>query len=55
MADKELSFIAACKDYFGYKPGQTLGDFMNEIRLLTDEDKAQLRVEFLKVGYTVRA
>jgi len=55
MADKEMSFVAACKDYFGYKPGQTLGEFMNEVRACTEADKEDLKKEFLKVGYIVRA
>lgn len=54
MADKEMSFVTACKDFFGYKPGQTLGEFMNEVRMLTDADKDELKKEFLKVGYAVR-
>jgi hypothetical protein len=43
----------ALKDYFGYKPGQNLTDFMAEIKALTPEDKAYFRREFLKVGYEI--
>jgi hypothetical protein len=45
----------ALKDYFGYKPGQNLTGFMEEIKQLTPEDKAYFAREFLKVGYEIAA
>jgi len=49
---KEMSLIAALKDYFGFKPGQTMTEFMAEIRELTQEDRDWFKREFVKVGYT---
>ena len=48
-----MSLTAALKDYFGYKPGETLGDFMTEIKALTPEDKEYFKREFVKVGYQI--
>jgi len=50
---KVMSFTAACKDFFGYKPGQTLSEFMNEVRALTPEDKAYFTKLFPSVGYEI--
>jgi hypothetical protein len=43
----------ALKDYFGYKAGQNLTDFMNEIKALTPEDRVYFKREFVKVGYEI--
>ena len=32
MATKQMSFMAACKDYFGTHPGQTALQFAQEIK-----------------------
>lgn len=50
---KLMAFVAACKDYFGLKPGQTLGEFAQEIKALTEEDRAWFKAEFTKVGYQI--
>jgi hypothetical protein len=50
---KQTSFAVACKDFFGFKPGQTMTDFMNELRQLTDKDKADLTKMFPSVGYEI--
>jgi len=50
---KEMSLVAALKDYFGYQPGQSLGGFMTEVKALDETDKAYFRKEFLKVGYKI--
>lgn len=57
-APKQMSFAAAMKDYFGYRPmadGQTgnAASFMAELRALSDDDKAWFRAELPKVGYEV--
>ena len=49
----QSSFTKACKEYFGYKPGQNLTDFMNEIKALTPEDRKFIKREFLKIGYEI--
>lgn len=50
---KTMSLTAALRDYFGYKPGQGLGDFMAEIKALTNDDKDYFKAEFVKVGYQI--
>ncbi len=48
---KEMSLLAATKDYFGFKPGQTMGEFMAEYKELDEADKAYFRKEFAKIDY----
>lgn len=47
------SFIKAMNDFFGRKPGQTIGDFQAELKALTHEDKLYFVREFKKVGIDV--
>ena len=44
-----MSFIAACRKFFGTKPGQTLQDFAAEIKSLTPQDKIDLIAMFKTV------
>jgi len=37
-----MTFMAACKNFFGFKPGQTLSEFSAEIKALTPADRAEL-------------
>lgn len=37
-----MTFMGACKNFFGFKAGQTLGDFSAEVKALTKEDRAEL-------------
>lgn len=39
---KLTGFIVACKEYFGFAPGQSLLDFKNEVALLTPADRAEM-------------
>lgn len=50
---KQLSFVQAMKDYFGLKPQQTALGFMQEMKALSDEDKAWFRANLPKVGYEI--
>ena len=50
---KTMSFALACKDYFGFKPNQTMTEFMGELKQLTTQDRADLSREFAKVGYEI--
>lgn len=50
---KSMTFVAACKDFFGMKQGQTATDFMKEIRELTPEDRTYLTALFPSVGYEI--
>ena len=38
------SFVKACQNFFGRKPGQTLGEFAQEIKQLTQADRDELSV-----------
>ena len=38
-----MSLIVALKSYFGFKPGQTTGDFMTEIKALDEADRAYFK------------
>lgn len=55
MAQKEMGFIAACKEFFGQLPGQTLVDFRNEVAKLTPEDKAEIRTGLIQNGFVLKA
>lgn len=46
----QKSFIAACKDFFGFKPGQTLTEFGNEIKALSYEEKVDLAKGMRDIG-----
>jgi hypothetical protein len=38
----QVGVITVLKRYFGQKPGQTLGEFSQEVRELSDTDKHEL-------------
>lgn len=44
---KPIAFLAAMKEFFGYKPGQTLSGFKAELEALTDADR-----EYFYAGLT---
>lgn len=50
---KSMTFIAACKEYFGLRPGTTSTDFMKEVKALEPADREYFKKEFLKVGYDI--
>lgn len=49
-ATKNRSFTSALKDFFGFRPGQNLKDFRDELSALTDADKLELHEGLAKVG-----
>jgi hypothetical protein len=51
----QMSFTKACKEYFGYKPGQNLAGFMDELKALTAEDKAYFTKLFPSAGIEIHA
>lgn len=53
METKKLSFMAACKDFFGLKSGQTSMDFAKEIKELTEEDRKDIRLGLEQNGYEI--
>lgn len=48
------SFMGLCKEYFGFKPGQSLFEFRDELKQLTDQDRKDLKEAFEKEGYTIK-
>ena len=55
MDKKEpMGFMAACRDYFGMLPGQTLTEFSAECKKLTEKDKAEISAGLIEVGYTLK-
>lgn len=44
------SFVAACKDFFGFKQGQTLSDFSAELKELTYNDKMEIAAGLRNIG-----
>lgn len=54
MNDKLKGFVTACMEFFGRKDGQGLQDFANEVKKLTDEDKAEIYAGFQKLGIVCR-
>lgn len=50
---EKVSFVVACKRYFGMKPEQTMGQFAQELKALTDKDRQDLKAMFPSVGYEV--
>lgn len=50
---RQLSFVAACKEFFGFKPGQTLIQFRDEIQALTPKDRIELAGMFKTIGIEI--
>lgn len=53
MSTKPMGLSAAMRDFFGMKPGQTLKEFMEELKSLTDADKAEFRTALEARGYVI--
>lgn len=47
---KQVTFIVACREFFGLLPGQTLAEFSKEIKALTVKDRTDLIEMFRTVG-----
>lgn len=50
---KQMTFVAAVRNFFGMLPGQTLKEFGEEIKALDSKDRAELSIEFAKVGIEI--
>lgn len=50
---QQMTFTAALVQFFGKKPGQTTGDFMQEVKALDDKDRDYFKREFLKIGIEI--
>jgi hypothetical protein len=49
----QKTFVVACKEFFGFKPGQGLQDFAAEVKALSPKDRADLVGEFAKIGIEI--
>jgi len=45
-----VTFVVACKSFFGLLPGETLQQFVAELRALTPGDKQELISMFKEIG-----
>ena len=48
-----MTFMAACKDFFGLREGQTSLEFGKEIKALTPEDRAEIVAGLETNGYKI--
>lgn len=56
MQATQKAFIVACKDFFGFKPGQTLLEFKEEVSQLTPADRVEMAEGLSKaLGVQVKA
>jgi hypothetical protein len=56
MSDvREMSFVEAMRDYFGMLPGESNLLFFQEIKALSDAERAWFKENLVKVGYKVVA
>lgn len=51
MITGPASFASALRDYFGPRKGETLKDFMAELKALNDKDRAYFTDLLRKEGY----
>jgi hypothetical protein len=49
-----ITFTKAMMDFFGRKPGQSVGEFAAELKALTDADREFFKSEFARLGWTVQ-
>lgn len=50
---KKCSFVMAMRHHFGYRPGEGLKQFSEELKSLTAEDKAELKTLLTAEGFTI--
>ena len=50
---EQVTFVVVCKKFFGQRPGQTLKDFSEELKALTQTNRADLIAMFPSVGFLV--
>ena len=53
METKRMTFMAACRDYFGLFPDQKPLDFGREVKALTDDDRKEIIAGLEKLGYEI--
>jgi len=47
---KHVTFVMACREFFGLLPNETLQEFVAEVRALTQKDKTDMIEMFKTVG-----
>jgi hypothetical protein len=50
---KKLTFMGACRDFFGGLPGQTSVQFGKEVQKLSAEDRAEIQKGLEEQGYEI--
>jgi hypothetical protein len=50
---EKKTFAVACRGFFGFKEGQTTGDFMKEMKELTPKDRAEFSEMFKTIGIEI--
>lgn len=53
METKKMTFMQACRDYFGLLPGQSSMDFGREVKALNDTDRKEIIEGLVKQGYEI--
>ena len=53
MELKKMTFMAACRDFFGLHQGETFLEFGKEIKALTPEDRAEITEGLKQNGYEI--
>lgn len=51
--NKNYSLLAAARDFFGQKEGQTALEFGKEYQKLSADDKSEISDGLKKLGYTI--
>lgn len=52
--EQQLSFMAACKKFFGLKPGQTALEFGKELKELSSKDREEITAMLTEIGYSIK-
>ena len=50
---KSNSFVGACKDFFGFRPGEGLKAFGDELKALSEHDRNEIRDGLIANGYNI--
>jgi len=53
MTTETVSFMSACKDFFGLKPDQKPLEFGKELQALTNADRAEIAAGLVANGYNI--
>lgn len=51
METKKMTFMQACRDYFGLLPGQSAMDLGREVKALSEADRKEISEGLMKQGY----